>query len=345
MAEMLDFEAFKERHEKVSVEEYPNNVREAVPEPLVSVHLLTYNHVDYIQDAVDSVLMQEVDFPIEIVIGDDESTDGTREICKEYAEQHPEKIRLMLHRRENNIEFDGRPTHLFQYWYNTLTLRGKYIAVLSGDDYWVDQKKLIKQANFLNRNPSYGLSFHDAKVINEKSEKIESSKAPEENKKIFTKKELMEGPYLPALSIFCKNIFEEVPNGLVLCLNEDKVMISLLGSYGKGAFQKDVIPAVYRVHKNSIWSSESGLSKAKALAKTFKSLRTYYGNYKSLRLKKYFTNRYLSELKKMYQEYVLVEDYLYALEVYMKVIANQIAYGKYRDIFSFGRKALRDFIW
>ena len=150
--EMLDFEAFKERYEKVPVEEYPNNVREAVPEPVVSVHLLTYNHADYIREAIESVLMQEVDFPMEIVLGDDDSSDGTREICIEYAEQYPDLIRLQLHHRENNRKLNGAPTHLFQFYYNTFQLRGRYFAILSGDDYWTDPMKLQKQAYFLEDN-------------------------------------------------------------------------------------------------------------------------------------------------------------------------------------------------
>ena len=153
--EMLDFEAFKERYEKVPVEEYPNNVREAVPTPVVSVHLLTYNHADYIREAIESVLMQEVDFPMEIVLGDDDSSDGTREICIEYAEQYPDLIRLQLHHRDNNIHLHGRPTHLFQYWYNTLSARGRYIAVLSGDDYWTDKTKLKKQYRSLHVSENF----------------------------------------------------------------------------------------------------------------------------------------------------------------------------------------------
>ncbi|PEN06501.1 hypothetical protein CRI93_09470 [Longimonas halophila] len=270
--EMLDFEAFKERYEKVPVEEYPNNVREAVPDPVVSVHLLTYNHADYIREAIESVLMQEVDFPMEIVLGDDDSSDGTREICIEYAEQYPDLIRLQLHHRENNIHLHGRPTHLFQYWYNTFSARGKYIAILSGDDYWTDPLKLQKQHDFLQANSEYALSFHDAKVAADKGKVVSESKTPDENKRDFSSEDMMSGAYFPALSLFVLNIFEQVPEKLIFCINEDKVTISLLARYGKGHFQEEIDPAVYRVHDSSIWSSKTPLIRVKANNDTLKNM-------------------------------------------------------------------------
>ncbi|HKK87612.1 MAG TPA: glycosyltransferase, partial [Saprospiraceae bacterium] len=75
-------------------EEYLGTIKEVNQiEPLVSVCTTTYQHADYIEDCIEGILMQKTDFPIEIIVGEDESTDGTRRICKKYASEHPDKIR------------------------------------------------------------------------------------------------------------------------------------------------------------------------------------------------------------------------------------------------------------
>ena len=64
--------------------------------PLVSVSVTAYQHKFFINECLDGILMQKTDFPFEIIIGEDESKDGTREICIEYAEKNTDKIRLFL---------------------------------------------------------------------------------------------------------------------------------------------------------------------------------------------------------------------------------------------------------
>ena len=340
MSEMLTFEDFKARYEKVPVKEYPNRVREAVPEPMVSVHVITYNHADYIREAIDSVLMQEVDFPMEIVIGDDESTDGTREICMEYAEQYPEKIRLMLHHRENNIELHGRPTHLFQYWYNTLSLRGRYIAVLSGDDYWTDPLKLQKQCDFLEANSDFVLSFHDAKVVDDKGKVVSELKIPDDNTHNFSSGDLTKGPYLPALSLFYLNIFEQVPRVLIRCLNEDTVVISLLGQRGRGFYQGEVDSAVYRLHGGSIWSSNTSKHQSKVLSSTFKQLSMYYAK-EAAGVASYYSDRYINTKKGVYYAGVREGAYRDSFHTWTHVIWYYTKRKNYRQAVSFGLNAFR----
>src|SRR5690606_4409195 len=113
--------------------------------PVVSVCVQTYQHAPYIRECLDSILMQKTDFPFEILLGEDESSDGTREICIEYAEKFPDKIKLFLHRRENNIQIFGYPTGRFNFLTNLYSSNGKYIAICEGDDYWTDSDKLQKQ--------------------------------------------------------------------------------------------------------------------------------------------------------------------------------------------------------
>jgi len=129
--------------------------------PLVSVSVVTYNHVEYIKKCIDSILMQKTKFSFEILLGEDESTDGTREICLKYATKYPEKIRLFLHDRKNVIFIDGKPTGRFNFIYNLEKANGKYIALCDGDDYWTDPYKLQEQVEFLEANKEYGLVHTD----------------------------------------------------------------------------------------------------------------------------------------------------------------------------------------
>ncbi|MCU4157535.1 glycosyltransferase [Carboxylicivirga sp. A043] len=128
---------------------------------MVSICCQTYNHVGYIQEALDSFLMQETDFTFEILLRDDASTDGTAEICKDYATKHPDKINLLAY-DENQYVKGVRP--LVD---NIKRARGKYIALCEGDDYWTDPNKLQKQVDFLEENEEYSGCGHQAIRINE----------------------------------------------------------------------------------------------------------------------------------------------------------------------------------
>lgn len=115
--------------------------------PLVSVVVVTYNQEKYIGQALDSILMQKVDFPIEILIGDDCSDDRTATIVRDYEKKYPSIITAFY--REKNL---GSTRNAYEMY---LTTKGKYIANLEGDDYWIDEKKLQKQVDFLEKNANY----------------------------------------------------------------------------------------------------------------------------------------------------------------------------------------------
>jgi len=138
----MDFIGFKNKYEVKKVVENNNS---APTKPIISVCVQTYNHSNYIRHCLNSILEQQTNFDFEILLGEDASTDGTREICIEYAEQYPDKIRLFLHHRENNIKIGDQPTGRFNFLYNLFSAKGKYIALCEGDDYWTDPFKLQKK--------------------------------------------------------------------------------------------------------------------------------------------------------------------------------------------------------
>ena len=135
---------------------------------LVSVAVITYNHEKYIRQALDSILMQQTVFDFEIVIGEDCSTDNTREIIQSYQIKYPERIKLVT--SESNV--GPMPNVVRTY----KACRGKYIAVLEGDDYWIDPLKLEKQVDLLEANPEFSMCFTDRSIVDENGEiKIKSS--------------------------------------------------------------------------------------------------------------------------------------------------------------------------
>jgi glycosyltransferase involved in cell wall biosynthesis len=119
--------------------------------PKVSICCITYNHANYIRDALEGFLMQKTSFPIEIIIHDDASTDGTADIIRQYHAQHPDLIKPIL--QEKNQYSQGKKASLTTFKH----ARGKYIALCEGDDYWTDPLKLQQQLDAMN--------LHDAILV------------------------------------------------------------------------------------------------------------------------------------------------------------------------------------
>lgn len=127
-------------------------------QPLVSVRLVTYNHEKYIAQCLEGILMQRTDFPFEVIVGEDGSTDRTRQIVLDYAERHPDKIRV--------LPDEGNLGHMRNSYRVQQACRGKYHAMIEGDDYWIDPLKLQKQVDLMETHPDMTLCFHNVFVLN-----------------------------------------------------------------------------------------------------------------------------------------------------------------------------------
>jgi glycosyltransferase involved in cell wall biosynthesis len=132
--------------------------------PLVSVDMITYDHGLYISEAIESVLIQNVDFSYEICIGEDGSNDGTRQTCIDYAKRYPEKIRLFLRSQANPERKEFKAPYMYNAAKTFDACRGKYIAMLEGDDYWINPRKLRTQVRQLEENTTMAASCHYAAV-------------------------------------------------------------------------------------------------------------------------------------------------------------------------------------
>jgi len=132
----------------------------ARPAPLVSVVVTAYQHAEFIERCLDGVLMQQAPFPYEIIVGEDGSTDGTRERCVEIATRHPDRVRLFLRSRAEAVYTGGaRPRRLNGIW-SRQAARGEFVAICDGDDQWTDPHKLRTQVAFLRAHPECVSCFH-----------------------------------------------------------------------------------------------------------------------------------------------------------------------------------------
>lgn len=246
------FKEFKRKFEKVPVIEYSNAVTN---KPLVSICVQTYQHVNYIRKCLDGILIQETNFEFEILLGEDASTDGTREICIKYANKYPAKIRLYLHHRENNIAIDGSPTGRFNFLYNLYSAKGKYIALCEGDDYWTDPNKLQKQVDFLEVNEDYNICFHNVKIYEQRTSSLLNDTITRNVQDTTTIKDLVLGNYIHTLSVVFRNNFK-IPKWYKESSIGDWALYMIIIKEKK-IYKINDIMGVYRLHNISIWSNLS----------------------------------------------------------------------------------------
>ncbi|MCH2143431.1 MAG: glycosyltransferase [Phycisphaerales bacterium] len=183
----------------------------ATPHPLVSICVMTYNHEKYIGQCLNSIVSQETDFPFEICIGEDESSDSTRSICQEYAKQYPDLIRLFLHSRSDVIYVKGRPTAQSNFSNTMQKARAKYMVLCDGDDYWSDPSKLQKQLDFLELHQDFSGCFHRISKVDEHGAVITSDCGPPpQNLDRYTQSHFLKfGGFAPLFSVMFRNKYQE----------------------------------------------------------------------------------------------------------------------------------------
>ncbi len=207
----------------------------------VSVLIITYNQQRFIRKAIDSALAQETSFPIEILVGDDFSSDGTREIIQEYERQHPGLVKGVLHPR--NMGKNGGINFL-----ETLKLAtGEYYALMDGDDYWTNTHKLQKQADFLDAHSDYSTVFHNAVITYEDGTPEHLLNGPE-TKPFFTIDDLIgeeEIWFMATSSTMYRNSIREYPAWFKESVSGDIPRLILKAKQGKIGYLPDVM-SVYR---------------------------------------------------------------------------------------------------
>ncbi|MDO1501078.1 glycosyltransferase [Winogradskyella maritima] len=247
-----------------------------IDSPMVSVSILTYQHKKFIEKCLNSVLSQKTNFTFEIVIGEDESIDGTRELCLKYAKKHPDKIRLILRNRKQVIYIDGKPTGRYNFIENLRACRGKYIALCEGDDFWIDKYKLQKQVDFLENNEDYVMTCHNSIVVNEKNEILSDSRLSKDRMIDFSSEELKEGRQIITNTMCFRNILSDFPQIFSRVPGGDTFLVALLGEFGKSKFQNEIENSAYRIHGGGLWNSKSNIDKLNALSKSYLLMSKYF---------------------------------------------------------------------
>lgn len=217
-------------------------------QPKVTVGIITYNHEKFIRQAIEGVLIQTYD-NYEIIISDDNSTDRTIEIINEYKHFYPDKIKVL--KNKENLGASKNFRKLYQQ------CDGDYVAMLDGDDYWIDPNKLQIQVDFLEKNKDYVMSFHQARVLRLGTEAKFAEFIPPNHiiQRNFTIEDVMNDLFVPTTSVVFRNgNWNEIPQWfeeLIVC---DKPLHLMNLMHGKIKYFHKCM-SVYRVHENGIWSA------------------------------------------------------------------------------------------
>jgi glycosyltransferase involved in cell wall biosynthesis len=232
----------------------------------VSIIILTYNHKDYIEDAILSVINQEVNFEIQIIIADDCSTDGADVIIDKYQKKYPEKITLAC--SQKNIGATLNEVRALS------CCKGEYIAILDGDDYWTDPKKLEKQIAIFENFPDCKLVFSDFIYQNHEGVIIGNYKS---NNYKYSHLEILSGYCPKTLTVLFRKV--DLPSILpkeYFCLNYTDHFLFAMVSQDGYAYGLDQSTGVHRIHKGGVFSMVEPIQKYNEMLRNFTLMDSYF---------------------------------------------------------------------
>lgn len=237
--------------------------------PLVSVRVITYNHGRFLRECLNGIMAQETSFPLEVVIGEDCSTDDTRLICQEFRARYPDKVRLLLHARNVGAQANARLTRE--------ACTGKYIAFCEGDDYWTDPTKLQKQVDFLEANPAYVLCFHNCWMKFEQDPGKVMKLFHDYTKTDYAIPDLIGKWLIPTASVVFRNhLLTEYPEWLRNAVVGDTPFYILLASFGQLKLLPGVM-AVYRRHDGGATNLLHGYRYWERMIELYSDINEHFG--------------------------------------------------------------------
>jgi glycosyltransferase involved in cell wall biosynthesis len=244
------------------------NIRDTLSPMKLSVSIITYNHERFIAQALESVLAQRVNFEYEIVIGEDCSTDGTRAIIMDYHHRYPGLI-IPLTRDQNiggarNIE-------------STLAAcRGRYLAMLEGDDYWTCEDKLQKQVDFLDAHPDYAICCHRVQILDEIGA-FQADVFPPHSAGPYTLNDLLKGNFImTCTTVSRREALVTLSPSFQKLAPLDWARFAIIATHGRIALMDEVM-AAYRVHTGSSWSSLPYVTRLREGARMLRALDRHLG--------------------------------------------------------------------
>jgi glycosyltransferase involved in cell wall biosynthesis len=262
-------------------------------EPLVDVNIAVYNHAPYLERTLEGVLNQKTNFRFRVLVGDDCSTDGSIEILQEYEKKYPDLVEVIYQKKNIGLLSSERN--------GIILLRkstAKYIALLDGDDYWIDSFKLQKQVEFLEENPEFAICFHQAKIeYDDEPDRLAYSNSKSQQE-VTTFSDLARGEYIyTSTCVFRNGDFRRYPERFNCYLNNYTIDLHN-AQFGKIKYMKEVM-SVYRVHKGGIWSMTPREITLENQLSTYKFYVRYFD--------KKYEDIFLNHLRKMTTELIVIK--------------------------------------
>lgn len=305
--------------------------------PKVSVSIITYNHRDHIARAIDSVLRQQVDFPYEIIIGDDCSTDGTPAILRDYQRKHPEVIHLILH-PTRYAGVAGRLNNIT----NLYACRGQYIAMLNGDDYWISPDKLQTQVSFLDQHPDYAITFHDTLFVSDDESftpyyqsETEDILIPEAT---YTYRDVVDGWFMQTSTLLYRNrLIGEFPDWFWRVYSADYAIQLLVAQHGKIKYLEPIKGARLISNQSFTFVYNTSLAHNRLRISEFEIFRKHLPDFSvGNRLGKFYFRRTLLYLKE--RSYLWAAAYLVRAIIIDPSIARMLGQRAYHRVLSAVKK-------
>ena len=222
--------------------------------PLVSILCTAFNQEKYIRDALDGFLMQKTNFPFEVLINDDASTDKTPVIIKEYQAKYPDIIKPLFQKTNQYNRGISIAREIL-----IPRVKGKYIAICEGDDYWTDENKLQKQVDFMEKHPDYSVCFHPVRVTYENeqhNDEIFPNDIYGSSSKTWTLDNLLSFNFIQTNSVIYRSCGDYSDIAKTKVIPGDWFFHIYHARHGKIGFINDTM-AVYRRHDGGIWSTAS----------------------------------------------------------------------------------------
>lgn len=302
--------------------------------------MVTYNHEKFIRQAIESVMEQETDFPFLLIIGEDCSTDSTRDICIELNTKYPDKIQLILNDKNLGVSKNARQLHEACY-----ASGSKYIAILEGDDYWNNPKKLQKQVDFLEKNEDFSVCFHRVQLLTNDQISLGGS---DDKDAEYTIEDFAKGNKIPTLSVLYRNpTAYKLPDWFWQCSLGDYALHMINGTFGKYKYFSEPM-AVYRHHSDGLHSMKTYEQQIKMLIQTINVMKHAFKpsvkqslenqvniHYENLIRQAYVSKNYVSA--KSISDEAVIEDPNFKIKLLDDILPSII-----RDIHSTNRYKIGD---
>jgi glycosyltransferase involved in cell wall biosynthesis len=240
--------------------------------PLVSVHMIVYNHEPYIKEAIESVLMQQTDFRVELVISNDHSTDNTNAVIRDFISKHPKTCAIKYFDQEKNLGM--MPNFIFTLQQCT----GKYIAMCEGDDYWTDPLKLQKQVDALEVKPGCSMVITNRKVWQVGNKTADECYEKEYLKNTFYTADIVNG-FVPGMQTILFRNYSSLVDYFIAHPDfyyGDRYLAYYCSLFGNILLIPE-FTAVYRMTGTGVWSLNSPLKKLHTYTRFMEDFHTSLG--------------------------------------------------------------------